>query len=353
MKIAQVSPLFESVPPKTYGGTERIVSYLTEELVRRGHEVTLFASGDSVSSARLVPVCARALRLEGNISDSLAYHTLELASVFRLREDFDIIHFHIDYLHFPTSRYCQVRHVTTLHGRLDLPELAPLYGEFSDMPLISISDAQRRPLPHARWMATVQHGLSPDLYDLCESPGDYLAFLGRVSPEKGLPAAIEIATRLEMPLKIAAKVDPVDREYFADVIAPMIDRPNIEFVGEIGEDAKGAFLGNARALLAPVDWPEPFGLVLIEAMACGTPVIARRRGSIPEIVEHGRSGFIVENVDEAVDAVLQVAGISRRDCRHAFESRFTAGRMAEDYERVYEQLLEADEHTSISALAAG
>jgi len=356
MRIAQVSPLFESVPPKTYGGTERVVSYLTEELVRRGHDVTLFASGDSTTAARLNAVCARSLRLDESVTDTLAYHHLELAKVFRLRQDFDIVHFHVDYLHFPTSRQSALRHVTTLHGRLDLPELAPLYDEFPEMPVVSISESQRAPLPNANWLATIHHGVPEDLYRFREEPGEYLAFLGRVSPEKGLHTAIELASHLGMPLKIAAKVDRADREYFSEVILPLLRRPNIEFLGEIDEQAKSDFLGGARALLSLVEWPEPFGLVLIEAMACGTPIIACPRGSIPEIIEDGRSGFIARNLEEAIGAVRRLPAISRRECRNAFERRFTVARMAEDYERLYERLGGGDQAPAFEtggALTAG
>ena len=338
MKIAQVAPLYESVPPRYYGGTERVVYHLTEELVHQGHEVTLFASGDSATSGTLVPICPQALRLDDNCVDSMAHHILLLEQVGQAADRFDIIHFHVDYLHFPLSRLKKWPQVTTLHGRLDLPDLPPLYEEFSEMPVISISDAQRRPLPRARWMDTVYHGLPPDLYPYRSTPGEYLAFLGRISPEKRVDRAIEIAERAGLPLKIAAKVDPADRTYFEESIRPLLTASHVEFLGEISEEEKGSFLGNARALLFPIDWPEPFGLVLIEALACGTPVIASPHGSVPEILEDERTGFIVDSVEEAVGAVGQLASISRRDCRAAFEERFTAARMAREYVRVYETL---------------
>jgi glycosyltransferase involved in cell wall biosynthesis len=340
MRIAQVAPLYESVPPKLYGGTERVVSYLTEELVRQGHDVTLFASGDSVTAARLVPQCAEALRLNSRCVDQLAHHVLMLEQVMQRAEDFDIIHYHVDYLHFPLSRRQRVPHVTTLHGRLDIPDLVPLYREFGEVPVVSISDAQRRPLPWLNWQATVYHGLPVDLYRPTLRPGDYLAFLGRISPEKGVDRAIEIARRTGIKLRIAAKVDRADRDYFREVIRPLLDQPFVEFIGEIGEREKEEFLGKALALLMPLDWPEPFGLVMIEAMACGTPVIAFRRGSVPEVVSDGVTGYIVDNVEEAVIAVRYVSQLDRQRCRRVFESRFTAERMALDYLRVYERVRE-------------
>jgi glycosyltransferase involved in cell wall biosynthesis len=328
------------VPPKLYGGTERVVSYLTEELVRQGHDVTLFASGDSVTQARLVPMCRESLRLAKNCVDQLACHVLMLEQVFRRADEFDLIHFHIDYLHFPLSRrQCSV-HVTTLHGRLDLPELPALYDEFGDMPVISISNHQRKPLPQAHWQGTVYHGL-PDLLPYREQPGDYLAFLGRISPEKRVDRAIEIAKRVGMPLKVAAKIDKADRDYFAAEIAPLFRDPLVEYIGEIGEHEKGAFLGNARALLFPIDWPEPFGLVMIEAMACGTPVVAFRRGSVPEVIDDGLTGFVVDNTDAAVRAVERVAGLDRKRCRQVFEQRYSVSRMARDYVKIYQRLIAA------------
>ncbi len=338
MRIAQVAPLYESVPPKYYGGTERIVSYLTEELVRQGHEVTLFASGDSKTGARLVAACPRSLRTDTRCVDQMAHHVLMMERVLQRADAFDLVHFHIDYLHFPVSRRRAYAHVTTLHGRLDLPDLVPLYREFRDMPVVSISDAQREPLFWADWQATVYHGLPPGLFRFRAQAGTYLAFLGRISPEKRVDRAIEIARRAGMPLKIAAKVDRVDRDYFEGVVKPLLRDPRIEFLGEIGDREKDAFLGGAYALLFPIDWPEPFGLVMIEALACGTPVIAWRRGSVPEVMEPGRTGFVVESLEEAVEAVRRVPQLSRVRCREAFDERFTSARMAAGYLRVYEGL---------------
>jgi len=340
MRIAQVAPLYESVPPKYYGGTERVVSYLTEELVRQGHEVTLFASGDSVTKARLVSACPRSLRLDKHCVDQMVHHILLLEQVFRRAAQFDVVHFHVDYLHFALSRRQPTAHVTTLHGRLDIPDLVPLFQEFSDMPMVSISGAQREPLPWVNWQATIYHGLPDDLYSFRAAPGTYLAFLGRISPEKRVDRAIEIAKRVRMPLKIAGKVDRVDEDYFESVVNPLLRDPLVEYVGEIGEGVKDEFLGNAYALLFPIDWPEPFGLVMIEAMACGTPVIAYRRGSVPEVMEEGRTGFIVKGLEEAVEAVWRVPKLSRERCREIFAQRFTAARMAGDYLRVYERLIE-------------
>jgi glycosyltransferase involved in cell wall biosynthesis len=338
MKIAQVSPLYESVPPKLYGGTERVVSYLTEALVQAGHKVVLFASGDSVTSAELVAPCKQALRLDPTCKDAIAYHLIMLDQVFRRAAEFDLIHFHVDYLHFPLSARSPIRHVTTLHGRLDLSHLPAVYHQFPGMPVVSISNAQRAPLPFARWQATVYHGLPLDLLRSFESPGSYLAFLGRIAPEKRVDLAIEIAKRSGIPLRIAAKVDAADREYFAERIKPLLDHPLVEYIGEIGEREKSEFLGGARALLFPIDWPEPFGLAMIESMACGTPVIAFRRGSVPEVVDHGVTGFVVNSVPEAVKAVEQVSHLSRARCRQIFEQRFSAERMARDYVAVYERL---------------
>jgi glycosyltransferase involved in cell wall biosynthesis len=344
VRIAQIAPLYESVPPQAYGGTERIVSYLTEELVRTGHDVTLFASGDSVTSARLVAPAARSLRLDPGCIDQIAHHVLMLEMVAQAAPTFDVLHFHCDYLHFPLSRRLHIPHVTTLHGRLDLPDLVPLYTEFRDVPVISISDAQRTPLPWVNWMATVHHGLPPNLYRFGQDPQGYLAFLGRISPEKGVDRAIDIAIAAGVPLKIAAKVDAADRDYFTSCIAPKLDHPLVEFLGEIGDSEKSDFLGSARALLFPIDWPEPFGLVLIEALACGTPVIAFRSGSVPEIIEDGRTGFIVASLEEAVAAVRRVAGIDRLGCRLAFERRFSVQGMAADYLPAYQDLIEHAGH---------
>jgi glycosyltransferase involved in cell wall biosynthesis len=339
MRIAQVAPLYESVPPKYYGGTERVVSYLTEELVRQGHDVTLFASGDSETKARLVAACRRSLRLDKHCIDQVAHHIVMLERVFQQAAEFDIIHFHVDYLHFPLSRRQPIAHVTTLHGRLDIPDLVPLYQDFRDMPVISISNVQREPLPWANWQATIYHGLPADLYRFRAQPGSYLAFLGRISPEKRVDRAIEIAKRVRIPLKIAAKVDRVDTKYFKSAIEPLLCDSLVEVVGEIGDREKDEFLGNAYALLSPIDWPEPFGLVMIEAMACGTPVIAYRGGAVPEIMQEGHTGFIVEELEDAVEAARRVPKLSRKRCREVFEQRFTAARMANDYVRVYERLI--------------
>jgi glycosyltransferase involved in cell wall biosynthesis len=336
MRIAQVAPLIESVPPKFYGGTERIVSYLSDELARQGHQVTLFASGDSVTKAELVACTERALRLDPAVRDPLPYHVIALDQVRRRAYQFDVLHFHIDYLHFPLSRALGWATVTTLHGRLDLPDLAPLFAAFPDVSLVSISDHQRRPLPHLRWLRTVHHGLPADLYPFTAAPGgDYLAFLGRICPEKRPDRAIEIARRAGLPLKIAAKVDAVDEAYFAEVVQPLLRDPHVEFIGEIGEAEKASFLGNARATLFPIDWPEPFGLVTIESMACGTPVIAYRCGSVPEVVEDGVTGYIVDSIEGAVAAVDRVGALDRALIRQRFEERFSVERMAKDYLAVY------------------
>lgn len=339
MRIALVSPLYESVPPPGYGGTERVVSWLTEELVRLGHRVTLFASGDSRTSARLIPGCAAALRTDPNCQDYLAHHVLMLQKLGRRRSEFDVVHFHTDYLHFSLCREWGLNHLTTLHGRLDLPDLPVLYEEFCDMPVVSISRAQRRPLPAANWIGNVYHGLPESSLPFHPAPGIYLAFIGRISPEKRPDRAIAIAKAAKMPLKIAAKVDRVDSKYFESRIKPLLGHPDIEFIGEIGDDRKASFLGNAVACLAPIDWPEPFGLNMIEAMACGTPTIAFRHGSVPEIIDDGISGIIVKNVEEAVRAVGRAKKMSRAACRNAFEQRFTARRMAQDYLRLYEHIV--------------
>ncbi|HYN07638.1 MAG TPA: glycosyltransferase family 4 protein [Vicinamibacterales bacterium] len=339
MRIAQVSPLYESVPPQYYGGTERVVHFLTEELVRQGHDVTLFASGDSVTQARLVAMCPHSLRRDPTSVDALAHHLLMLERVFRAADEFDVLHFHIDYLHFPLSRRAGRPNVTTLHGRLDIADLPPLYREFHDMPLVSISDAQREPLPEGRWLTTIHHGLPADLLTLEERPGDYLAFLGRISPEKRVDRAIEIARLAGWPIRIAAKIDAADQAYFDQEIAPLFELPFVEYIGEISETEKQAFLGGARALLFPIDWMEPFGLVMIEAMACGTPVIAWPGGSVTEVLEHGVTGFIVETIDDAVKATRAIDTLGRRQVREVFDRRFTAARMARDYVAVYETLL--------------
>lgn len=340
LSIAQVAPLYESVPPKFYGGTERVVSNLTEELVVLGHKVTLFASGDSVTRAHLVPVCEQALRLSSRCEDPLAHHIIMLQRVLDMSEKFDVIHFHIDYLHFPLSRLMQLPHVTTLHGRLNLPDLKPLYDVFNDMPVISISNSQRRPLPDINWQGTVYHGLPETLFDPVYTPGKYLAFLGRISQEKGLDGAIDIAIRSGIPLKIAAKIDPTDRLYYETHIRKLLDHPLVEFIGEISDSEKNEFLGNALALIFPINWEEPFGMVMIESLACGTPVVAYSRGSVPEVIEHGVNGFVVGHPDEAVNAVRNIGFIDRRECRRTFDERFTARRMAMDYLSIYRKILE-------------
>jgi glycosyltransferase involved in cell wall biosynthesis len=337
MRIAQVAPLYESVPPRLYGGTERVVHYLTECLAQQGHDVTLFASGDSTTSATLVPCCREALRL-ANCIDPLAHHILMLERIHKAADEFDIIHFHCDYLHFPLSRRREVPQVTTLHGRLDTPDLIDLYREFREMPLVSISDSQRGPLPWVNWQGTVHHGLPRQLYSAGHGIGKYLAFVGRISPEKRIDRAIEVARRSGIPIKIAAKIDRVDQEYFNTQIRSLLDQPGVEFIGEITDRDKSKFIGDAVALLFPIDWPEPFGLVVIESLACGTPVIAWKRGSAPELVSDGVTGFVVNSIDEAVCAVEQLDRIDRRRCRETFEQRFSVERMAADYVSIYSRL---------------
>jgi glycosyltransferase involved in cell wall biosynthesis len=317
-----------------------VVSYLTEELVSQGHDVTLFASGDSSTAARLVSPCARSLRLDPSCKDPIVHHLLLLERVLRQASDgeFDILHFHCDYLHYPFCRRLPVPHVTTLHGRIDLPDLLPLYEEYTQMPLVSISNSQRTPLPWLNWQNTVYHGLPLDLYEPGAGQGGYLAFVGRMSPEKGVERAIEIALRAQIELRIAAKVDPSDAEYFCNAVKPLLNHPLINFVGEIGDDEKADFFGNAIAVLFPVNWPEPFGLVMIEALACGTPVIAWRSGSVPEIINHGKSGFVVTSIEEAVSAVENIGCISRASCRECFERRFPVSLMTRNYLTVYEKL---------------
>jgi glycosyltransferase involved in cell wall biosynthesis len=339
MRIAQVAPLYESCPPQLYGGTERVVSYLTEELVRQGHEVTLFASGDSQTTATLRAPCERALRLDPQCKDPLPYHFISLHRLAQTADAFDIIHFHTDYLHFPLFAERWGKTLTTLHGRLDLPDLPPILREFAMMPLVSISNAQRAPTPWANWSATVYHGLPTNLYHCGAGNGGYLAFIGRVCPEKRPDWAIEIARRAGLPLTIAAKVDKVDQSYFETRIKPLLKDPRVEFIGEIRDDQKGTFLGDALALLFPIDWPEPFGLAVIEAMANGTPVIAFGRGAVPEIVDHGVTGFIVNNVDEAVDAIPLAKALDRNAVRRRFEERFSVERMARDYLARYSDAL--------------
>ena len=338
MKIAQVAPLFESCPPRLYGGTERVVSYLTEELVRQGHKVTLYASGDSQTRAELRTVCPIALRLGDGYGASLAYHIVMADKVQREAGEFDIVHFHTDYLHFPLFRHRWHNTVTTLHGRLDLKELPAVFSAFPHMPVVSISDAQREPLPWLHWQGTVHHGLPPRAFVPGSGKGGYLAFLGRISPEKRPDRAIRIAERAGVKLRIAAKVDSADGAYFETVIRPMLTSPLVEFVGEIGEAEKAEFLGGALALLFPIDWPEPFGLVMVEAMACGTPVIAFGAGSVPEVVEPGITGFIVGSEKEAAVAVELAAALDRGTVRRRCEARFSARRMAEDYLAIYARL---------------
>lgn len=354
MKIAQVSPLAESVPPRLYGGTERIVSYLTEELVRAGHEVTLFASADSVTGAELVSCVPCALRLDHTVHDPIPYLMLMLDRVRRAADQFDIVHFHIDALQFPLFRALARRTLTTLHGRQDLPDLKPLYLGFPEMSLVSISDAQRRPLTNVHFAATIHHGIPADLLAPTFDPrGGYLAFLGRMSPEKRPDRAIAIARALGLPLKIAAKVERSDEAYFRAEVAPLLDAPDVEFIGEITERQKAAFLGEAHALLFPIEWPEPFGLVMIEAMSCGTPVLAFRHGAVREVVDEGVTGFIVDTVDEAVAALPRVMALDRRAVRRRFEERFTAARMAKNYLDLYRALRDAPTQESVSPATDG
>lgn len=338
LRIAMVAPLHESVPPRFYGGTERVVSYLTEELVRLGHDVTLYASADSRTGARLRPMAPQGLRLDPSCRDPIAPHIAMIEEVLADADDFDVIHFHVDYLHFPATRRAGVAHLTTLHGRLDMPELVPIYTRFPGMPLVSISQAQRGPIPWANWVATVHHGLPSNLLRPGAGDGGYLAFVGRISPEKGPDHAIRIARRAGIPIRIAAKIERADRSYFERVVEPMLDGPGVEFVGEIGEREKNAFLGEAAALLFPIDWPEPFGLVMIESMACGTPVIAYGCGSVPEVIDADVTGWVVGGEDEALEAIARLEGFDRDRCRRRFERRFSAERMALDYLEVYRAL---------------
>jgi glycosyltransferase involved in cell wall biosynthesis len=342
VRIAQVAPLYERVPPRLYGGTERVVSYLTEELVRRGHAVTLFASGDSLTRARLRSVVPSALRLAEAPLEALPAHVIHLADVFQRAREFDVIHCHVDYLGFPFGALVSTPTVHTLHGRLDLPFLREVFPHFPGVPFVSISDAQRRPLGSLNvwWAATVYHGLPLGRFAFTPEPGRYLAFIGRISPEKRLDLAIAIAREVGIPLKIAAKIDGDDRAYYDACIRPLMDDPLVEYVGEIDDAHKPAFLGGARALLFPIDWPEPFGLAMIEALACGTPVIARPCGSVPEVMVDGVTGFVGERLADLVDAVKRVDTIDRAACRRHVERRFTVERMADDYEAVYRQLIE-------------
>jgi glycosyltransferase involved in cell wall biosynthesis len=352
MRIAQVSPLFESVPPAAYGGTERVVAYLTDALVEAGHDVTLIASGDSSTRARLISAAPRALRLDGSCQDSLAHHILELELVAQLADRFDIIHFHTGFLHLPIARRLTTPSVTTLHGRLDLRDLFPLMAAFRDAPMVSISNAQRRPIPDATWSGTVYHGLPPRLLPFSPTPGDYVVFLGRISPEKRADRAIEIARRAGVELLIAEKVDNDDRDYFAQTIEPLLAGPGVRYIGEVSESEKASLLGGARALLFPIDWPEPFGMVVIEALSCGTPVIAWNHGSVPELLQPGVDGWIVESVDEAVEALRRIDRIDRRACRATFERRFTVDRMARDYLAIYETLMRNPGAQCLEAVSA-
>ena len=338
MRIAQVAPLYEAVPPRLYGGTERVIHYLTEELVKQGHEVTLFASGDSVTNARLIATVDEALRLDPACVDPLAHHIVQLEEVTDRQNEFDIIHFHTDYLHFPLTKNCHIPCLTTLHGRLDIPDLKAIYNRFPDQKVISISNNQRLPLPEANWVGTVYHGLPKDLHKLQPDEGKYFAFIGRISPEKRVDRAIEIAIACNYPLRIAAKIDKVDQHYFEKKIAHLMEHPLIEFVGEINEQQKTDFLGNATALLFPIDWAEPFGMVMIEAMSCGTPVIAFRNGSVPEVLDDGITGFIVESVPQAIEAANKLPQLSRSMIRQVFEKKFTACRMAKDYVKLYQSV---------------
>jgi glycosyltransferase involved in cell wall biosynthesis len=342
MRIAQIAPLTEAVPPKLYGGTERVVSWITEELVSMGHEVTLFASGDSVTSAKLEAVWPKALRLDGSVRDPNALHLVMLENIRRQAKDFDFLHFHLDYYPFSLFLRQPTPFVTTWHGRLDLPEHQPLFHTFPTAPLISISDAQRRPVPQGNWVRTVYHGLPERLLTPQPVKPSYLAFLGRIAPEKSLDRAIRIASRCGLPLKIAAKIDPVDRDYFEDEIKPLLDQPGIEYIGEINDHDKAAFLSGAIALLLPIGWPEPFGLVIIEAMACGTPVVGFHAGSVPEVVEDEITGYVVKDETGAVSAVGRIDRLSRARIRRRFEERFTARRMVQEYLEVYRGLMASE-----------
>jgi len=353
MRIAQIAPLFESVPPKLYGGTERVISYLTEALVTLGHDVTLFASGDSVTAARLLSPCKRSLRLDDKTGDHLLYHYVMLDQVCEMAREFDVLHFHLDYLHYPFMRGCRVPYVATLHGRLDIPELWPLYRRHANEPLVSISFSQRKPLRWVRWISNVYHGLPARSFRCGTGKGGYLTFLGRIAREKRVDRAIQIAVEAGMPLKIAAKIDRADRDYYESEIRPLLSQPGIEYIGEISEKEKCDFLGNAYAHLFPIDWPEPFGMCMIEAMACGTPTIAFGNGSVPEVLNHGVSGFVVDSIEAAVEAVPKIATLDRGMCRLEFEERFDSLRMAEDYVRIYESLsdhVDLPEHAELELI---
>ena len=355
MRIAQVAPLIESVPPQRYGGTERVVSFLSEALIDLGHDVTLYASGDSKTRAKLVSVMPRHLRGDGRENDWPIWTTLTLDQVFRDAElgAFDVIHFHVDSLHYPLARRCATPSVTTLHGRQDLPGLAALYRQFADLPLVSISDSQREPLPDANWLATIHHGLPLNLYRYHPQAENYFSFVGRISPEKRVDRAIEIAIGCNVPLKIAAKVDANDRAYFEQQIRPLLSHPLIEYLGEIGEEKKNDFIGRSRALLFPIDWPEPFGLVAIEALACGTPVVAYARGSVPEILRHGIDSFIVHDQEQAIAMARNIGQIARADCRASFEQRFSATTMAAKYVDAYRALVRCRPFDAVQELWNG
>lgn len=340
MRIAQISPLFEAVPPKLYGGTERVVYALTEELVAMGHDVTLFASGDSTTSATLAPMREQALRLDPTVKDWVACYYKMVEMIYRRKDEFDILHFHIDY--FPLQLFSRQKtpYLTTIHGRLDVPEFVETYGTFPTAPFVSISDNQRLPIPNLNWVRTIHHGMPPNILTPQPVKQEYAAFLGRVSPEKRVDRAIEIATRAGMKLKIAAKVDNADRAYYESEIKPLIDaHDNVEYIGEINDSQKPAFLSGAQCLMFPIDWPEPFGLVMIEAMACGTPVIAFKCGSVPEVMDHGLTGFVVDNMDDAVDAAKRIHTLDRKKVRETFDRRWVSRRMAEDYVNLYEELI--------------
>lgn len=338
MRIAQISPAWESVPPQGYGGIERVISYLTEELVRLGHDVTLFATAESKTAARLVPISEHAVRQAPDLHDATPLHVAACAMALKQADAFDVLHFHIDFVHFPLVESTTVPTVTTFHNRLDEPELRPMFEQFAKIPVVSISQSHRTPAPNLNWVANIYHGLPLDLYHLQDTPQDYLAFLGRICPEKGVDRAIKIANRVGMPLKIASKIDDNQRQYLEEEIRPLLDLSDVEFVGEVSDAEKQDFLGNAKALLFPIDWPEPFGLVMIEAMACGTPVIATRCGAVPEVMNDGVTGYVCDNVDECVNAIMKLDRLSREQCRLTFEERFSVTRMANDYVATFEAL---------------
>ena len=352
MRIAQIAPLHESVPPKMYGGTERILSWLTESLVEKGHDVTLFASGDSKTKAKLVPIVPRALRLEGGyMVDKVGYHALMYEKVLKVASDFDIIHFHSDYAHLSYVRLMKTPTLTTTHSRLDYLPLADIWRENSDFPIVSISEAQRRPIPWLNWHGNVHHGMPVDMFSLNEKPSDYILFLGRICPEKRPDRAIEIAKKAGLKLIIAAKVDPVDVEYFHKEIEPLLQDPLIEFIGEVNDSQKQELIGNALALIHPIEFPEPFGIVMIESLACGTPIVAFRTGSIPEVVDEGITGFVVDDIQSAVEALSKVHTLSRKRCREVFETRFTSSRMVDDYVAIYEKVILHSKMTGVAGLS--